>query len=777
MRKSIFTSLFLFVFLLEATQLIGQGGLPIGAWRVHLPYRNAKYVTGSASSVWCASDYGIFRFNKGDKSIERITKVTGLSDLNIGAINYEAQQDVLVIGYKNGNIDIIRGSTIVNIPDIKRASIIGGKAINNIYFNNNLAYLACGFGIVVLDLVKLEVKDTYLIGNNGTNREVFDIITDGTLIYAATEEGVSVAALNNPFLSNFASWSSVAAIPSGIYSTLGFYSGKILVNKKQTAFNTDAIYYIDPLTLAADTLAGWGSRHSTRDMEVYNNQLYIADIFGVFLLNPTFTTVKVYFTTGYSGLLPNDIHVDNQNLWVADGDYGLLEASNEFSATSILPNGPSSISVFTMTAYGNEILVAPGNRDDAWNNVYSREGISLFREGNWINFDRFSLRTLVDSAYDFLACAIDPDDANHFYIGSWGEGVLEIRNGALAATYDYTNSPLQSRPAYPWCGISGMAYDEDKNLWIVNSHVPQCLKVRLPSGQWISYDFTGLVAGETTVGPLLLTKTGQKWMILPRGGGAVVFDDKGTLNTFGDDSKRKLGFTAGTGDIPGSEVTCMVEDKDGEVWIGTDDGIGVFYTPDNIFNASGFDCQRVLVQQGNTAQELLAGQEVTAIAIDGANRKWIATRGGGVFLLSEDGTREIHHFTTDNSPLFSNNVVAISVNPSTGEVFFGTDKGIISYGGTANEGGDKNGDVYAFPNPVRPGYAGPIAVRGLVKDADVKITDVRGNVVFTTKALGGQVTWDGNTFSGQRAATGVYLVFITNDDGSETAITKILFIN
>lgn len=776
MRKLILSLLIALIGITSGIQ--AQEGLPIGTWRVHLPYRNAQHVTGSASYIWCASDYGLFRFSKNDNSVERLSKVEGLSDLSIGTIGYEPQRDILLIGYKSGNIDIIQGNRIINMPDIRRAQIIGNKAINNVYFYNNRAYLSCGFGIVVLDIDRLEVKDTYLIGNNGTNREILDITIDGTRIYAATAVGVSTAFLNDPFLSNFSNWTAVSGLAAVPHNTIAFFGGKILVNRPNPAlFFSDTIYTIDPLTLAVDTMPGFGGRTLIKDMEVYGNELYMGEAYGVFVLNTAFTKLTTYFTTGFSGLTPNDIFIDERNLWIADDQYGLLEAFNEFNAQSIFPNGPASINTFAMASSGNELLIVPGGRDDAWNNVDNRDGVSLFKQGSWTAYDRFTMPQLGDTGVDFLSCAIDPDDPNHLFVGSWGGGLVEIRNGVLTARYNFTNSPLESRPAYPWCGIGGLAYDDEKNLWIVNARVPKCLKMRKPNGQWFSFDFTGLVPGETVVSSLIVTQAGQKWMILPRGGGMLVFDDKGTLTTPGDDGKRKLGFSEGIGDIPGSEVLCMAEDKDGEIWIGTDDGIAVFYTPDNIFNATGFDCQRILIPQGSSAQELLAGQEVTAIAVDGANRKWVGVRGGGVFLLSADGTQQIFNFTAENSPLLSNEITAISINQTTGEVFFATDLGLVSYGGTAVEGGDKNEDVYAFPNPVRPDYSGPVAIRGLVKDADVKITDIRGNVVFTTKALGGQAVWDGNTFAGNRAATGVYLVFISNEDGTETAITKILFVN
>jgi ligand-binding sensor domain-containing protein len=330
---------------------------------------------------------------------------------------------------------------------------------------------------------------------------------------------------------------------------------------------------------------------------------------------------------------------------------------------------------------------------------------------------------------------------------------------------------------YPWCGIGGVEYDKDGNMWMVNSHTMKCLKVKKTDNTWSEFDFQGMIVTGTTVGELMITELGQKWMIVPRNGGMIVFDDGGTINDISDDRKKKLGFTSTNGAMPGTDVLCMAEDRDGEIWIGTDKGIGVFYCAENIFSSAGCNAQQILIQQGEYTQILMESQVVTSIAIDGANRKWIGTESGGVFLMSADGTNEILHFTTENSPLLSNTVTGVTIDPSTGEVFFATGKGIVSYRSDAVEGEDEMGDVYAYPNPVQPGYSGPIAIKGLVRDADVKITDISGNLVYQTTALGGQAIWNGNNFQGQRAASGVYLVFITNEDGTETRITKILFMH
>jgi hypothetical protein len=238
---------------------------------------------------------------------------------------------------------------------------------------------------------------------------------------------------------------------------------------------------------------------------------------------------------------------------------------------------------------------------------------------------------------------------------------------------------------------------------------------------------------------------------------------------------RGLRSGTGEGSLPGNSVYSFAEDRDGEIWLGTDDGIAIFYSPEDVLTEN-IDAQRPLVDFDGYVQYLLESETVKAIVVDGANRKWIGTERAGVFLLSEDGSEEIHHFTEENSPLLSNTIISMTINGETGEVYIGTAKGLIGYKAMATDPKDTNTDVYAYPNPVRPGYTGPIAVKGLVNNANVKFTDVNGSLVYETLAEGGQAVWNGYDFNGRRANSGVYLVFISNPDGSETMVTKILFV-
>jgi ligand-binding sensor domain-containing protein len=252
----------------------------------------------------------------------------------------------------------------------------------------------------------------------------------------------------------------------------------------------------------------------------------------------------------------------------------------------------------------------------------------------------------------------------------------------------------------------------------------------------------------------------------------IVFNER---NASGNQVKI-LNGNGGSGNIPGSNIFSIAEDKEGEVWLGTDEGIAVFYNPSDLFTNSPSDAERILVNFDGYVQYLLETETVTAIAVDGANRKWMGTDRAGVFLLSADGTEQIYHFTEDNSPLFSNQITSIAINPLTGEVYIGTAKGLIAYKGSATEGVTEMNDIYAFPNPVPSNYSGTIGIRGLVSNANVKITDIGGTLIYETTAAGGQATWDGKNFSGRKAKSGVYLVFVTNEDGSNTMVTKIMII-
>jgi ligand-binding sensor domain-containing protein len=364
------------------------------------------------------------------------------------------------------------------------------------------------------------------------------------------------------------------------------------------------------------------------------------------------------------------------------------------------------------------------------------------------------------------------------YAGSWGHGLLELYDNKVVNRYGEWNSTLRHHTASDTSDIriGGTAFDSEGNLWVVNSHNNNCISRKIGTS-WTGY--TVPIINSDDLGQMVIDNSDQKWVIM-----RILTSVPGSLLVFKEDKTNPansksilLNSQKGNGALPGQTVFAMAVDKNGQVWVGTEKGIGVFYNPENIFTGQDFDAQQILVQQGSYVQYLMENEKVTALAVDGANRKWIGTEGGGLYLFTEDGTRQIEHFTTENSPLFSDNILGITINPETGEVFVGTDRGLISYQGTATEGGETFSNVYAFPNPVREDYDGMIGIKGLVTGAEVRITDIEGNLIYSTKADGGMASWDGRNHDGRKAKTGVYLVTCGNSKGTEKVVTRILIIN
>jgi len=336
--------------------------------------------------------------------------------------------------------------------------------------------------------------------------------------------------------------------------------------------------------------------------------------------------------------------------------------------------------------------------------------------------------------------------------------------GVLDTTF-YSNNRIQ---------ISDIKFDNNNNLWGLNSQVEKPLFVKTAKDEWFSFsmnqDINGLYFDE-----LIIDQANRKWGII-HDGGLFVYSDNNTLSNHLDDEYKILNTNSGNGNLPSLNIYTIIEDLDREIWIGTDKGVAVFYYPELIFSGFNFDAQQILIQEGEYGQYLLSTERINCIKIDGANRKWVGTESSGLYLLSDDGLEQIHHFTTTNSPLFSNKIIDISINQLSGEVYIATDKGLISYRSDATIGEVKQEETYIFPNPVRENYQGNIAISQLVNNALVKITDINGVLVYQTIANGAQANWNGKNFNNEKVGTGIYLVFSVDSNGLEKIVSKILFI-
>ena len=747
----------------------------IGEWRDHLPYSNSISLTEVGNKIFCATPYSIFYYDKEDYSVARLTKVNGLTDIGISTIKYNTENQTLVVAYTNTNIDLLKGSVIINISDIKRKPILGNKTINNITFRDQYAYLACGFGIVVLDIEKEEISDTYYIGPEGSQINVYDItFDDQDSIYAATEAGIYKASLLNPNLADFSSWTKDLQVPYPelSYNIIEFFAGRIFANNVNEAFSSDTVFMYDGQSWSRFDAVGNSTKGNIQSMY---GRLVFANNSNIDVYDASLTRVYFTYSPGGMSIHPQDALIDKDDfVWEADRFSGLVKTFNDgWSAEVIKLNGPKTADVFALSVTGKDIWAVPGGRDISWGNIWKRAETYGFVNGSWTNLDYKNTPEL-EPARDMLCVVVDPANSKKFFGGTWGYGIFEFVNNELTTVYTDENSTLQPITGFEKINIGGLIFDNDHNLWVANSNAASILSVMMNDGSWHALSL-GSVATGIDVGEIVIDQMNQKWMLV-RDHGLLVFNDNNTITNPNDDQAKKLNGNPGNGDLPGLKILSFAVDQDGELWLGSDEGVAVIYSPGNVFNDGNYDAQRILVEQDGYVQYLLETEAVTAIAIDGANRKWFGTDRAGVFLMSEDGTKQILHFNDENSPLLSNSISSIVINDD-GEVFFGTSQGIISYKGTATPTPPPGSAIYAYPNPVREDYNGVIAIKGLFQNSDVKITDVSGTLVFATKAEGSQAIWHGRNFNGDKVQTGVYLVFITNDDGSETAVTKILVIN
>lgn len=774
--RVIYSVLFFIIFFKSICQV------PIGQWRNHLPYSSAINVEVADNKVYCLSTGGLFVYSISDNSTTTLSKINGLSDVTINTIKFIPEKNSLIIGYDNGNIDIIQDNSIYNVSDIYRKPIISSKKINNINYINGTTYLSCGFGIVILDVDKKEIKDTYFIGDNGTYVEVNEICTDNTYLYAATSTGIYKALLNDPNLVNFSNWSLITNINNfdKKFSNIVYFDNHLITFYNNNNWDKDTVYAFDNNSwIVYDT-----SFKNIQNISVSQNKLIVTNIYWVATTNSYKGSLNLYYSFNPPlGSLPMDADYSSDGtIWIADNNSGLVwQRLGEWTYSHIFPNGPSNKNAVSIVAGKNEVFAVLGGHDISWNNLWQTGTIYWFKDQKWNTLTSSQIAEL-GSAFDLSEIAINPNNQSQIFFGSYGGGVLELNNGQYVNRFDYTNSSLQTVvPNAPYTRIGGLVFDEDENLWVTiggNQVNPDMLSVRKANGQWKSFSVYNDIS-VNDISKIVVDKNKTKWVILPRGKGLFAFNENGTIDNTNDDNKRYVSVTDENGEIISNDIYSIAVDKDGIVWVGTNKGVPFFYNPENVFDNTNFYAQQVKIPNETPGQAnyLLEAETVTAIAIDGANCKWFGTETGGVFLMSADGLQELLHFTKENSPLLSNSVSSIAIEPISGEVFFVTDKGIISYRATATEPEENFNDVTVFPNPVRPGYNGTIAINGLVSNADVKISDIVGNVVYQTKSEGGQATWNGRNFSGERVRTGVYLVFCTNDDGSKKYVTKILFIN
>lgn len=750
--------LFLAISSLSGALLATNPPVGIGQWRVHLPYRNVRVIEETKDKIYCAGTFGLFSYDRGDGFTERLSPINGFGGYIIQAMAYDESTDQLVIAYSDCRIEILKGKNITRNDDIYNKTIVGEKTINHINIVDGIAYLSTSFGLLEFNLSKNEIRNSYLnIGPGGTVINIFGSCINKDSVYISTTSGIYRGSLSssvnlgistNWYLSKSANIKSshIASFKNNIYTE---------IDSQLYKYSNSVWTVIDP-----------NPKVIVSNIDVDHNKLVIG-VYGKYII-----TIDENGNTSNKGInVLNECLLDgNGNYWYASPVSGLAFMNPFGPEMYFYPNGPRSHTSYTMiNAYNSMYVMAGGMRSTTYAPTFNGEKYYYFNNYEWTNSPE---NPLTLPLYDYTHSAYSKQ-YGRLFIGTHGKGLLQMDNGEPKKVWDETNSPLKGRLNI-YTIVSGLAIDSRSNLWISNFDVDSSLHMLSASGKWSSYKMPTSMTGK-----IAIDNKNNKWILTPQAGlGIIAFSDRNTVDP-NDDIKVVLNINKGTGNLPSANVNDIAFTKSGELLIGTDQGYSKIRTPQNVFGKGDYDAQRVIISveaNSNLGGYLLGSEVINCITVDGGDRRWFGTN-SGAWLIDSDGETILKHFTKDNSPLMSDNVTSISIMESTGEVFMGTDMGIASYRSDALPATKNFETLMIYPNPVKPDYEGEISISGMPDNTLVKITDINGNLVNQTYSNGGMAIWNGKTFDGTRASSGVYLFFCINQDGTETQVGKILFIH
>jgi hypothetical protein len=777
------------MFLLITQQCALYSQFSIGTWRDHLPYGKCIDIAEAEDFIYVATEHSVFRYERSASEIEKWSKANKLSDVGTTSIEYDAGTKSLIIGYQSGNIDIIQNDKKYGIPDVMLSTIVGDKKIYNITLRGPFAYISCGLGVVVLDIAQKLVKESYFLGETGAPARVTDVGFFDEKIYVASGNRVLYADASNQFLSNYLNWNVLYNLPThNEFKELEFYKGSMVLSSAGISADTVWSYNM----AGSDTWSKVEDQYPFRVRSIWSNGDWftLSTDYGVALTNSGLTAL--YWESFVKGrFLSPQICVFDQygGYWIGDSGNGLAHCPDftESSDKWIKPSGPTIAGALKVNAYNNNIWVASGGvGSDLQTNLWNTFGISGFVDNEWINisadttdYPTTNFNSVAPFFCDPMEVAITPSNNRIIYAASWEEGLLKmnIDNGTIETlkgdegTEFYTEE--WASPDFIACGA--VTVDNDGVVWSAYSKIKHGVVAYLPGGRYIYFDTQSYLGLDSKIFGLFVASNGYVYALVP-GKGLLVLNTNGTIEDLSDDNMVLLNTSEGSGSLPSEFVFAIIEDLDGEIWIGTDAGLAIIYNPEEIFTGQGIDAEQILIEQDGNTQILLETEYITSIEIDGSNKKWIATRNSGVYQLSADGIVLINHFTAENSPLFSNTIYDLAINQYNGEVFMATQEGLLGFFSTATNFDPEMSEVRVFPNPVRPGFDGYITIDGLAFDSSVKITDLSGNLVYETKSEGGRAVWTGLDSDGNKPATGVYTIFITDKEGGKDEVKKLTFI-
>lgn len=751
------------------------------SWEDFYSYNNVKDFIKVDDIIYALADNAVFSYNENTSEINKFSSIQGLSGETTSSIYYSSSFDRLIIGYENGLVEVIDGDGSITISsDIVNFSQSGNKRINHISEFGNILYLSTPFAIVEYNIEKLEFGDTFFIGNNSTSLNINQTLISNNTIYAATEDGIFIADVNSNLLIDFNNWEQ--QFDGRNFSNLSFFNDHVYTTEGSRLYELGN----NTLTQIRDffeTILG---------LKTPINNLTVTLNKSAIILDDTFNEIARFITTpDFDFTLSNSLFIDS-SVYLATKEFGILKTSipQIGSFEEIHPEGPLSNDVFSIAASNNSLWVVYGGYDATYAASSNMQGFSHYTGDKWIN-TKYNL----DAPFsDLNYISIDSNADNRVFISSFGStlninsvatgGLLEVENDEIKTFYNHINSSLEntsSNPSRVTIRVTGTAFDNSGNLWIANVAASSELKKLSSNGQWSDVNLSSLTTNTIAIGltEIIVDRSNTKW-IGTRRNGVYAYNENG-------DRKKVLLTTSNAGNLPDLNVRTLAADANNRIWLGTKSGLVIYRNGTGIFDDDTPNAQPVIIEENGVGERLLGDQTINSIVIDGADNKWFGTDNGGVLYTNPSGQRTLANFSKANSPLPSNRILKIRVDDSNGKVYFATDKGIVAYNSNVAPFGDVLAEVYAYPNPAVKNHE-TITIDGrngkhLPKGTNVKILDVAGNLVFETNVVegqelqGGKVVWNKKNLAGNKVASGVYIVLLTNNDASETATTKIAIVN
>ena len=761
--------------------LFSQAQIGTRQWRLHVSPTSTIDVAAGNGLVLAAFPSGLVEYDIAAGESTLWTDVNFLSDINLSALHFDPLSNAFWIGYSNGNIDKIKNNAVTNIPALKLASVQGEKNVYKFLGYNDFMYVSTGLGILKINPNKNEVTDTYY--PNASASPILEIAILNDTIYALTSTKVYKGFVNNISLTDPTQWIVDDRIPvpgnDASYKSLVAFDNDLFITYNKSIYGQDSVFRIKSPNL--EMVVGAVYNPEITGLKVINNNLYVILDGGILYYDNTFSTVNSINTYAFSTLFKsNGVAFANGVHYIADELSGLVYYNNYIDNKPLNVSGPPKNSFFTLGGAKDKIAVAGGTLMQA-GFTYNNSGAYVLQDENWSLFDIYNQPAWKDALiWDINSVSVNPKNTDEVAIGAYcGEPLSIATNGKqIDQVYNSTNSILEisSLGNNSTC-VTDVEYDEDGNLWIANGLSNKPLKVKTADGLWYAFDL-GATAKSKLSGKMVIDYNKNKWMHILNAG-LYAYNDGGTISDPSDDQYKLINSGANTGALPSDFITAIAVDFDNEIWIGTDNGFAILYNSESVFDAlpGAYNAQRIKLDFEGNVEYLLGSTYITDIEVDGGNRKWIGTANTGIFLLSADGLEILQHYTVENSPMISNNVMDMQINQVTGEMFIITDKGLLSLRIDASYEDPEYSDVQVFPNPVTPSFFGPVTIQGIKYNSDVKVTDIAGNLVYKTTSNGGTATWNCKNLNGERVQTGVYLIWTTPNDGKGRKVGKVTVIN